>query len=115
MYRQTYAEFADDSSGASRERERAALERAVRMLAIAKVRGPRTQESFEATSYVRRLWTVFMEDLGSDGNALPATLRASLISIGLWILREVDLIDSGAASEFDSLIEINQMIADGLI
>jgi flagellar protein FlaF len=114
MYHHSYAKILEDSPSASRERERAVLERAIRMLAIAKVKGPRSQESFEATSYLRRLWTVFIEDLGNDGNALPAPLRASLISIGLWILREADLIDSGGADAFDGLIEINQMIADGL-
>lgn len=115
MYQQTYAEIFEDSPGATRERERAALERAIRMLAIAKVRGPRSQESFEATAYLRQLWRVFIEDLGNDGNALPVTLRASLISIGLWILREAEHIDSGKSDGFDGLIEINQMIADGLI
>ncbi len=115
MYRQTYAEIFEDSAGASRERERAALERGIRMLAIAKVRGARSQESFEATEYLRQLWSVFIDDLGGDGNALPVALRASLISIGLWILREADLIDSGKSDGIEGLIEINQMIADGLI
>ncbi|MBI1867111.1 MAG: flagellar biosynthesis regulator FlaF [Methylocystis sp.] len=114
MYQQSYAEIVEGSASAARGRERALLERTIRMLAIAKVKGLRSQEAFEATSYLRRLWTILIEDLGSAGNALPEPLRASLISIGLWILKEAELIDCGQSSNFDGLIEINQMIADGL-
>lgn len=115
MYRRSYAEIAEDSPKAARERERELLERAIRLLALAKDRGLRSREAFEATAYLRRLWRFFLEDLGGDGNALPDSLRASLISIGLWILREADLLDLGQSKNFDGLIEINQMIADGLI
>lgn len=114
MYHQSYAQVVEESPGAARARERVLLERAIRLLAVAKVKGARTPESFEATSNMRRLWTVLIEDLSNEGNALPQALRASLISIGLWILREVDSIDSGRSDNFDGLIEINQMIADGL-
>jgi flagellar protein FlaF len=115
MYRQFYAEVVGDSPSVARARERELLERAIRQLAIAKIKGARSPESFEATDYLRRLWAAFIEDLGGDGNSLPDALRASLISIGIWILREVEAIDSGRSDNFDGLIEINQMIADGLI
>lgn len=114
MYRQLYAQTAQDSPAVARGRERDVLERAIRLLAVAKVKGARSHESFEATDNVRRLWLLFVDDLSNDGNALPEALRASLISIGLWVLREVDAIDSGKCDNFDGLIEINQMIADGL-
>lgn len=114
MYHQRYAQVVEDSPGAARTRERVLLERAIRLLAIAKVKGARSPESFEATANLRQLWTIFIEDLGGEGNALPEALRASLISIGIWTLRETDSIDSGKSDNFDGLIEINQMIADGL-
>jgi flagellar protein FlaF len=114
MYRQLYAQIVEESPAAARVRERELLERAIRLLAVAKVKGARTAESFEATNNLRRLWMVFLEDLSSEGNALPSALRASLISIGLWILREIESIETGKSDNFDGLIEINQMIADGL-
>jgi flagellar protein FlaF len=114
MYRHLYVQTVEESPAAARGRERDLLERAIRLLAIAKVKGARSGESFEATDNLRRLWLVLVQDLSSDGNALPEALRASLISIGLWILREVEAIDSGKCDNFDGLIEINQMIADGL-
>lgn len=114
MYQQRYAEISSESSTTARARERDAIEIAIRKLAIAKARGALTPEAFEATNYLRRLWTIFLLDLGSEENGLPQPLRASLISIGMWVQREADLIDSGGSTNFDGLIEINQLIADGL-
>ena len=36
---------------------------------------------------MNRVWTSFIEDLGSPENELPMELRANLISIGLWLLQ----------------------------
>lgn len=115
MYQQRYAEIASESGKNARAKEREALEIAIKKLAVAKTRGPLTPEAFEATNYLRRLWAIFMEDLSNDENGLPESLRASLISIGLWIRREADLIDTGGSANFDGLIEVNQLIADGLV
>jgi flagellar biosynthesis activator protein FlaF len=114
MYQQRYAEIASDSSKSAREKEKEALEAAIAKLAAAKLCGALTPESFEATAFVRQLWAVFISDLTNDDNGLPHDLRASLISIGSWIRREADLIDQGKSSNFDGLIDINQIIADGL-
>lgn len=114
MYQQRYAEVASDSPRSAREREKAALQTANAKLAAAKARGALTPEAFEATDFVKRLWTVFIADLSNDENGLPPDLRASLISIGLWIRREADLIDQGKSSNFDGIMDINQLIADGL-
>ncbi|QGM98005.1 flagellar biosynthesis regulator FlaF [Methylocystis parvus] len=114
MYQQRYAEIASDSARSAREKEREALQAAIARLNLAKARGPRSPEAFEATAFVRRLWTIFLADLGNDDNGLPPELRASLISIGIWMRRETDLIDRGESENFDGLIDINQIIADGL-
>jgi flagellar biosynthesis activator protein FlaF len=114
MYQHRYTEVANDSAKASREREKEALESANAKLSLAKQRGIQTPEAFEATHFVRLLWSVFINDLNNDENGLPAELRASLISIGLWVTREAELIDEGKSKNFDGLIEINRIIADGL-
>jgi len=114
MYQQIYAETVTNSPKAAREIERKLLESAIRKLAVAKARGPESPESLDATSFLRDIWGAFMRDLANEENALPSSLRASLISIGLWIGREVDLLDAGRSSNYDALIEINQIIADGL-
>ena len=59
-------------------------------------------------------WTSFVEDLGSDENELPQELRANLISIGLWLLREAEEIRQGRSENFEGLIEVSQIIRDGI-
>ncbi len=114
MYQQLYAQSAGESAKPARERERKLLEIGIRKLAIARMKGPRSPESFEATRHLRDVWGAFVQDLSDEENALPRNLRGSLISIGLWVGREADLIDAGASKNYDGLIEVNQMIADGL-
>ncbi|RUU61172.1 flagellar biosynthesis regulator FlhF, partial [Mesorhizobium sp. M2C.T.Ca.TU.009.01.2.1] len=55
-----------------------------------------------------------VEDLGSSDNALPKELRANLISIGLWLLRETEDIRQGRTNNFEGLIEVSQIIRDGI-
>jgi flagellar biosynthesis activator protein FlaF len=114
MYQRLYSEIAADSYAAARQREKELLEKAIKLLSMARVRGAGTPESFEATHFTRTLWTTLVIDLGHDENKLSTELRASLISIAFWILRELDGIDSGRSSNFDGVIEINRTIADGL-
>lgn len=115
MYQQRYAEIASESGKSARQRERQALETAIAKLALGKARGALSPEAFEATDFLRRLWSIFIMDLSNDDNGLPPDLRASLISIGIWVRREADLIDQGKSENFDGLIDVNQLIADGLI
>jgi flagellar protein FlaF len=55
-----------------------------------------------------------VEDLGNPENALPKELRANLISIGLWLLREAEEVRQGRSDNFEGLIEVSQIIRDGI-
>ncbi len=87
MYQFTYAEVVEDSPREMRARERDALDRAVALLDNARHAGAQSKQGEEALTYLRRLWTIFLDDLGSNGNDLPEDLRAQLISIGIWIVK----------------------------
>ncbi|TIV62781.1 MAG: flagellar biosynthesis regulator FlaF, partial [Mesorhizobium sp.] len=76
--------------------------------------GPESMEAVEALHFTSRIWTTFVEDLGSSDNALPKELRANLISIGLWLLRETEDIRQGRTNNFEGLIEVSQIIRDGI-
>lgn len=114
MYHFTYAEILEDSGQEARRRERQAFQRAIDLLEVAEERGPGTPEAVEALFFVQRLWTILSADLASDDNALPEALRASLISIGIWITKEVDAIRNGRTRSFHGLIDINTIICEGL-
>lgn len=106
MYQAQYAEVLADDSTESRMHERTALEQASQLLAVAQMRGRRSREAVDALLFVSRLWTILLQDLASPENGLPAQLRADLISIGIWILKEADLIRREESDNFAGLIEI---------
>jgi flagellar protein FlaF len=114
MYQFAYAEIAEDTATDCRRRERQAFDRAISLLKLAKERGAKSRESVEALLFVRRLWNALIEDLSHPENGLPQALRASLISVGLWILKEADLVRLAKSENFDGLIEMNTILRDGL-
>ena len=114
MYQFSYAEILDDSPHEARERERVAIERSIELLQAAEGAGANSRESTEAVLFVRRLWSALIEDLARDDNALPHALRADLISIGLWILREVEHIRQGRSTNYKGVIEVSSNVRDGL-
>jgi len=114
MYQFTYAEVLEETPQSARERERQAIDRSIEMLEAADKAGPQSREAIEALHYLRRLWGLLMEDLAKPENDLPERLRADLISIGLWIMREAEDIRLEKSSNFRGIIEVSQNIRDGL-
>ena len=114
MYQFSYAEIQTDSVADARERERQLLSRSIALLETARDKGGGSQEAVEAIHFANRVWTTLLQDLGSPENGLPKELRANLISIGLWILREAEEVRQGRAESFDGLIEVSQIIRDGI-
>jgi flagellar protein FlaF len=114
MYQFSYAEVVDESPREVRAREHQAMDRAIQLLRTAQEKGPGTREVVEALFYLRRLWSIFMEDLSHPENELPEQLRAGLISIGIWINKEIERIRTGKTKDLTPMIEINEIIRDGL-
>ena len=114
MYQFSYAEVLDETPQGARERERQAIERSIELLEAAEKSGVRSREAIEAVLFVRRLWGVLIEDLAKPDNDLPQQLRADLISIGLWIMREAEQIRLEKSDNFKGIIEVSTAIRDGL-
>ncbi len=95
--------------------ERRVLDQAIALLCIARNKGPGSRELVDALFFYRRLWSIFMDDLANPENELPEELRAGLISIGIWIVKEIELIRSGKANDLTAMIEISEIIRDGLM
>ena len=114
MYEFAYNEVIEDSRQAMRAREHHAMDRVIGMLRDAQARGPQARERVEALFYLRRLWLIFLDDLKDPNNELPAQLRAGIISIGIWMMKEIDRARGGLADDLTPIIEINEIIRDGL-
>jgi flagellar protein FlaF len=114
MYRFSYAEILDEDPKQARDRERQAIERSIELLRAAEAKGAGTREALDAVLFVHRLWGVLVEDLAKPENDLPKSLRADVISIGLWIMREAEQIRLGKSDNFKGLIEVSTAISEGL-
>jgi len=114
MYEFAYNEVVEESRQTMRARERAAMDRVIGMLRTAQDKGPLSRERVDALFYLRRLWSIFLDDLNDPNNELPAQLRAGIISIGLWMMKEIDRVRTRATDDLAPMIEINEIVRDGL-
>jgi flagellar biosynthesis activator protein FlaF len=114
MYHLSYAEHIADSPRDCRDRERLALEHALVLLEKAEQSGAQSTQTMAALDFVSRLWNAFIQDLVDPENDLPDVLRADLISVGLWIIKEAALIRSGESRNLPGVTEICMIIRDGL-
>lgn len=109
-----YAEIEEDSPADARERERQLLDQSIDLLTRAVEEGPKSFVRVDAIHFTIRLWSALLEDLASPDNALPKELRANLISIGIWILREADKVRKGESDNVSGILDIIKIIRGGM-
>ncbi|MGF7153915.1 flagellar biosynthesis regulator FlaF [Novosphingobium gossypii] len=61
----------------------------------------------------RQVWGTFSALCADSANALPAELRAGIISLGLWVDRYTSLVITGRDT-IDELINVNRTVMGGL-
>ncbi|MFZ5834364.1 MAG: flagellar biosynthesis regulator FlaF [Pseudomonadota bacterium] len=84
-----------------------------RDLIAAQQRGVVDAGMVEALDRNRRLWIALATDCADDNNLLPKEIRASIISLSIWVQkysREV----TRKGEDISDLIEINRNIMKGL-
>jgi len=64
---------------------------------------------YRAVLFNRQIWNTFLIDLTDENNKLPRELKASLISIGIWVEKFSDKVCAGEES-VDDLIDVNRTI-----
>ena len=111
---EAYEAVVEDSGYEARGRERQALSLGIDRLERLQKERFSTEDQVQSLLYVRRLWTIFIEDLAHPENGLPEQLRADIISIGLWVVREADRLREEKSNDVIQLIEINRLIRDAL-
>lgn len=114
MYQKSYEIIARESPLNYRNIEREAIIGAIAALQNGLHKGPESIETVKAISLLQNIWSILLVDLLSDDNKLPDDLRAKLISVGLWVQKELDKLRTGETINFNAIIDINVIIADGL-
>jgi flagellar protein FlaF len=113
MSLQAYQKAAERSEG-PRDTEYRLFGEVTRALIEASELGPlELSKRMRAIDWNRRLWSALAIDCAHDGNALPPQLRASILSLNLWVVRHSSAVIRGKES-FQPLIDVNRMIMQGL-
>ena len=114
MYSRQYAESLEDDPAEARLREGAALDHSIALMEEAEAAGHSSAAATKAIFFTSKLWKVLIEDLADPCNMLPQALRAQIISIGVWILKELERLRTGEARSFVDVIVVSKAIRDGL-
>ncbi|MGH1418895.1 MAG: flagellar biosynthesis regulator FlaF [Hyphomicrobiaceae bacterium] len=115
MSRVSYSEIIEDGPAFARDNEKSAIDHSIALLEDAKSKGVNSREAIEAIWFTRRLWSVLMQDLSDPENELSDELRANIISIGIWVMRETAEIRLRKSENFQGLIDISKMLSGGLV
>ena len=67
----------------------------------------------DALDWNRRVWSTFASVCGQPENQLPPQLRASIISLSIWVGKHTSLVIR-REDDIEPLIEVNRMIMQGL-
>lgn len=115
MYKTSYEQISRESVNTYRKSERDALMSAVRDIKSAIEIDPRSIDTIKACANLQKIWTILLTDVVTDGNKLSDEVKAGVISVGIWIQREISDIMAGKSNNYKGVIEITQIIADGLV
>ncbi len=90
-----------------------AFSKAARLLDSAVAGGG--DEYVDALMFNRTLWTIIQADLTDDGNVLPDIVKANILSLSLFVDREIykAAVDPSRDS-LTAMININRNMAEGL-
>jgi len=67
----------------------------------------------KALDWNRRLWSRLAMDCAHEENGLPPQLRASILSLSLWVVRHSSAV-MRREEDFEPLIDVNRLIMQGL-
>lgn len=67
----------------------------------------------DALDWNRRVWSALATDCAQNNNALPAAVRAQIISLSIWVNRHTSSVMRREA-DIDALIDVNRAIMQGL-
>ena len=112
--RSAYSDVVSESPRLARETEGAAFDIVLAKLDAARGMACDSRTMLDALDALERLWTILLRDMAQTDNALTAGLRAKLVSIAVWTMREITAVRGAMTSNIDGLIAVNAAIRAGL-
>jgi len=99
-----------------REMDAAALSQAAYVLDQARQNIEDGEACEKALTYNQLLWSIIQADVSEETNKLPDELKANLMSLSIFVDKQTTKgLSEPTEDIFDSLININIQIAEGLL
>ena len=68
-----------------------------------------------ALQFNQKIWNLFQADIGKNTNNLPDEIRQNILSLSVYVRKTtLQLLSEPSASKLNSLIQINESLANGL-
>lgn len=114
MLLKEYEDIEAEDQGSARSSESALLAQAIALMDRSDLEPNNAVQRVQTIHFVRQVWNFFITDLGSSENAMPTELRASLVSIGIFIIKHLDRMREERTLKFEPVIDISRTIQKGL-
>ena len=114
MFNQAYQDIIDDDQASARENERIALENTIELMRHSMDNPANAVLRMKAVHLTLQVWKYFVNDLTSPDNAISNQLKASIISISLFVIRHLEEMRTDRSLSFIPVIEITDSIREGL-
>lgn len=114
MYHMRYSDVVEESGVSARERESALFSRCIEKLEEVQVHNIDSSMVIDTANFIERFWLTLIEDLGREDNHLSHDLKASIISIGIYVMKEMANLRNGDSVDIETLIDISRSLRDGL-
>lgn len=114
MFIQAYNEATEGEQQSVRESEKDILSQTIDMMLHADENKADKQSRVTAVHFTMHVWSYFLNDLVSGENQTEDNLKASLISIGIFIVKHLEKMRKEPELEFRPVREISQTILEGM-
>lgn len=114
MFNLAYAEAAEGDQGEARSEEYQAMEYSIGVMEASRRDPSSAGKRIKAIYDTANVWTMLMEDLAHPDNAYPNELKAGLISIGIYILKQLQAMRGDSSVSFAPIIDVTRTIKEGL-
>ncbi|MBO6814767.1 MAG: flagellar biosynthesis regulator FlaF [Rhizobiaceae bacterium] len=114
MFMQAYEDVMEDEQDALRSSEAQVIDRTIRLMQESDQKPSDRMLRTRAIHLTSQVWSYFLNDLASSENATPKELKASLISIGIYIMKHLNAMRSEESLGFGAVTEVSINIREGL-
>ncbi|MEM8649732.1 MAG: flagellar biosynthesis regulator FlaF [Pseudomonadota bacterium] len=114
MFMQAYQDMMEDDQTSQRSEEREMITETINLMRASDQQPDDRVLRSKAIHLTSQLWNYFLNDLVSEENETPRELKASIISIGIFIVKHLERMRLEKTLAFKPVADISETIREGL-